>query len=177
MQRANARLVWTGSWYEADVAIDPYGTAEASPALCERIARRLECFRRAGHDLHVRPARYVPLAVKLAVCVEPGHLRGHVVAAVRAVLVGRRGDGGLAFFHPDSLSFGIDIQASDIVAAVQAVEGVESVAIVELRRLGQVAAAIPPNKVDLAPWEIAQLDDDPNYPEHGVLVVQAGGGR
>lgn len=177
VQRANARLVWTGSWYEADVAIDPYGTEEASAALCERIARRLECFRRAGHDLHVRPARYVPLAVKLALCVEPGHLASHVAAAVRAVLVGRRGDGRPAFFHPDALTFGRDIQASDLVAAAHGVEGVQSVLVVELRRLGQAAAGEAPATVDLASWEIAQLDDDPDFPEHGVLTLQAGGGR
>lgn len=177
VQRANARLVWTGSWYEADVAIDPYGTEEASPALCERIARTLECYRRAGHDLHVRPARYVPLAVTLALCVEPGHLASHVAAAVRALLVGRRGDGKPAFFHPDALTFGKDIQASDLVAAAQGIEGVQSVMVVELRRLGAPAAAEPPSKVDLASWEIAQLDDDPNFPEHGVLTLQVGGGR
>ncbi|MDC8016083.1 putative baseplate assembly protein [Tahibacter soli] len=177
VQRANARLVWTGSWYEADVAIDPYGTEEASSALCERIARYLECFRRAGHDLHVRPARYVPLAVTLAICVEPGHLASHVAAAVRAVLVGRRGDGRRAFFHPDALTFGKDIQASDLVAAAHGVEGVQSVMVVELRRLGEPAANEAPSKVDLASWEIAQLDDDPNFPEHGVLALQIGGGR
>ena len=177
VQRANARLVWTGSWYEADVAIDPYGTEEASAALCERIARRLECFRRAGHDLHVRPARYVPLAVKLAICVEPGHLASHVAAAVRAVLVGRRGDGKPAFFHPDALTFGKDIQASDLVAAAHGVEGVQSVMVVELRRLGETARGEAPSKVELAAWEIAQLDDDPNFPEHGVLTLQVGGGR
>lgn len=177
VQRANARLVWTGSWFEADVAIDPYGTEEASPALCERIARYLECFRRAGHDLHVRPARYVPLAVKLHVCVEPGHLTAHVAAAVRAALVGRRGDGRRALFHPDALSFGDDIQAADIVAAVHAIDGVQLVTVLDLRRLDQAPTLEAPSKVDLAAWEIAQLDDDPNFPEHGVLVLQTGGGR
>lgn len=176
VQRADARLVWTGSWYEADVAIDPYGTEEAPPALCDRIERRLECFRRAGHDLHVRPARYVPIAVTLAICVEPGYLRSHVAAAVRAVLVGRHDDGRPAFFHPDSLSFGGDVQASDLVAAAQGVEGVQSVDLIELRRLGGAATDEPPSKVDLAPWEIAQLADDPNFPEHGVLILQTGGG-
>lgn len=177
VQRANTRLVWTGSWYEADVAIDPYGSEQASPALCERITRRLDCFRRAGHDVHVRPARYVPLTLRLALCIEPGHRGSHVAAAVREVLIGRSGDGRVALFHPDALSFGKDIHASDLIAAVQAVEGVQSVRVTELRRQYGVATGDGPTRIDLASWEIAQLGDDPDFPEHGVLTIDAGGGR
>ncbi len=83
LQRAHAHLAWTGSWYEADVAVDPFGTEEAAPELVERIARRLECARRAGHDLAVQPARYVPLSIRLHVCVKPDYL-------------GRTGRGGRA---------------------------------------------------------------------------------
>ena len=178
LQRANARLVWTGSWYEADVAIDPLGTEEASSALCQRVDQKLECFRRAGHDLAVVPARYVPLAITLHVCVKPDYLSAQVAAAVLDVLgSGRRADGKLAFFHPDNLSFGTDIHASDLIAAAQAVEGVQNVELVQLRRLADVAGAVAPDSLDIATWEIAQLDNDPDFPERGALKLQVGGGR
>ncbi|MEO5558140.1 MAG: putative baseplate assembly protein [Dokdonella sp.] len=178
LQRANARLIWTGSWYEADVAIDPLGGEEAGSALCRRVDRRLECFRRAGHDLAVKPARYVPLAITLHVCVKPDYLSAHVAAAVLDVLgSGRRADGKPAFFHPDNLSFGTDVHASDLIAAAQAVEGVQNVELVELRRLADVAGAVAPESLDIATWEIAQLDNDPDFPEHGALKLQIGGGR
>ncbi|MEO5627248.1 MAG: putative baseplate assembly protein [Dokdonella sp.] len=178
LQRANARLTWTGSWYEADVAIDPLGAEESGSALCRRIDRRLECFRRAGHDLAVVPARYVPLAITLHVCVMPDYLSAQVAAAVLDVLVsGRRTDGKLAFFHPDNLSFGTDVYASDLIAAAHAVEGVQNVELIELRRMADVAGAAAPESLDMATWEIAQLDNDPDFPERGVLKLQVGGGR
>jgi hypothetical protein len=179
LQRANARLVWTGSWYEADVAIDPLGREESPRALCRRIDRRLECFRRAGHDLEVLPARYVPLAITLRICVKPDYLRAHVAAAVLDVFgSGTRADGKPALFHPDNLSFGTDVYASDLIGAAQAVEGVQNVEILELRRLDRAApAGDPPDVLDLATWEIAQLDNDPSFPEHGVLTLETGGGR
>lgn len=178
LQRAHARLTWTGSWYEADVAIDPLGTEEAKKNLRRRIDRYLECFRRAGHDLAVVEARYVPLAITLHICVKPDYLRGHVAAAVLDVLgSGLRADGKPAFFHPDNLSFGTDIYASDLIGAAQAVEGVQSVSIVELRRFDQPATPPVPESIDLASWEIGQLDNDPSFPERGVLKLDVGGGR
>jgi len=178
LQRAHARLVWTGSWYEADVAIDPLGSEQVDAKLLRRIDRRLECFRRAGQDLAVCAARYVPLAITLHVCVKPDYLTAPVAAAVLDVLgSGVRADGKPAFFHPDRLSFGTDIYASDLISAAQAVEGVQNVEVVELRRLDRSAPAVVPDVLDLAAAEIAQLDNDPSFPEHGVLKLQIGGGR
>ena len=71
VQLASAALEWTGSWYEADVAIDPFGRETADRNLLDEIDLYLEQFRRMGHDLSVMPARYVPLAVKLQVCALP----------------------------------------------------------------------------------------------------------
>lgn len=179
LQRAHAHLEWTGSWYEADVAVDPLGTEEASPGLVARIAHQLECARRAGHDLIVRPARYVPLAITLHVCVKPDHLAGQIASAVlNALGNGLRADGKPAFFHPDKLSFGTDVYASDLITAAQAVEGVQNVEVTELRRLDRPQLPGPvPDALDLAAWEIARVDGDPSFPEHGVLKLDMGVGR
>ncbi|MBS0583132.1 MAG: putative baseplate assembly protein [Proteobacteria bacterium] len=178
LQRANAQLNWTGSWYEADVAIDPLGSEDASPALRAQIDRQLEAYRRVGHDLAVRPAIYVPLAITLQICVLPDYLRGHVQAALADALGNRRlADGSLGFFHPDRLSFGEDVYASDLIAAAQRVEGVQSVNLLELRRQDEAAADPPPGVLELASSEIAQVDNDPDFPEHGQLKLRMGGGR
>jgi hypothetical protein len=90
----------------------------------------------------------------------------------------RRADGTLGFFHPDNLTFGEGIYLSKLVAAVQAVSGVESVYVTRFERLGEGdqgerdAGLLP-----LGPLEIAQLDNDPNFPEHGKLSLTLGGGR
>ena len=67
---------------------------------------------------------------------------------------------------------------SRIIAAAQDVEGVQSVTVTEFRRL-----FAPPNReidngiLPLASHEIAQLDNDPSYPERGQLQITVRGGR
>ena len=179
LQRAAAALVWTGSWYEAEVAIDPIGGETAVPALLCKITRYLRQFRRIGHDLRVLPAHYVPLDLKLEVCALPGYLRAHVRAALRDAFSDRWLPGGArGFFHPDNLTFGEGIFLSKIIATAQAVAGVECVQVTRFHRLfespnRELENGVLPLQVD----EIAQLDKDPTYPEHGKLEIQVNGGR
>ena len=107
VQRAAARLRWTGSWYEVLVAIDPFGCEEADPELLDAIAKRLHRYRRMGHDLVVKSARRVPLDIEMSVCVLPNYLRGHIKAALLDLFSNRTlPDGRKGFFHPDNLTFG-----------------------------------------------------------------------
>jgi hypothetical protein len=179
VQNASAELVWTGSWYEADVAIDPLGTETLSGALLKQIRWSLEDYRRMGHDLEVTPARYVPIDLELLVCVLPDYQRAHVVKALLDLFSNRRLPGGkLGFFHPDNLTFGEPICVSKIVAAAQAVVGVECVTVTALHRLFEAPNhELSDGELPLAVDEIAQLDNDPNFPEHGVLKITARGGR
>jgi len=188
LQGAKATLRWTGSWYEMLVAIDPEGTEDASPALVEEIADYLEPYRRIGYDLMVSPAEYVPLDLGLTVCVLPNYLRAHVEAALLDVFSNRvLPDGMLGFFHPDNLTFGEGIDVSKIVAAAMAVAGVQNAVVTELERfeasepapsVDQPGEELPPGGVlSLGPFEIAQLDNDPNFPENGRLTLDMRGGR
>jgi hypothetical protein len=179
LQRAAARLVWTGSWYEADVALDPLGGAHAAPELLREVERGLRRYRRMGHDLHARAACYVPLFIRLQLCVLPGHSRAQVLAALlRRLGSGIYQNGERGFFHPDELSFGQAVYASRIAAAAQAVPGVECVTVRELRRFGESGAGeLDAGLLTLAAHEIARLDNDPNHPERGRLLVDVGGGR
>ena len=179
VQRAARRaLVWTGSWYEADVAIDPLGSETPSENLLRQMECWLECYRRIGHDLAVLPARYVPLDLQLVVCALPRYQRAHVKTALLDVFSNRVLPGGkLGFFHPDNLTFGEGIYLSQIVAAAQKVPGVECARVVRFQRLfeapnGEIENGVLPLKTS----EIAQLDNDPNYPEHGQLQIQVLGG-
>ena len=179
IQRAAAVLAWTGSWYEADVAIDPTGSENAAPDWLEQIEGVLQRYRRMGHDLEVEQARYVPIDLELTVCVLPHFLRGHVKAALLGVFGNRvLPGGGRGFFHPDNLTFGEGLNLSRIVAAAQAVDGVASVRVTKLHRLFE-----PPNRelengvLPLGPFEVAQLDNDPSFPERGKLTLVMQGGR
>lgn len=171
LQGAQATLAWTGSWYEADVAIDPWERTDPVPFA--QVLATLQRVRRIGHDLRVQRARYVPIALELRVCVQPGYDPGHVKAAVLARLTGR--PGGL--FNADELTFGQSVPLSRIVAAVMALAGVTNVHVLAFQRQGH-----PPNHeiengvLPLAPHEIAELANDPNHPERGVLKLDMKGG-
>jgi hypothetical protein len=179
VQRAAASLRWTGSWYAAQVAIDPLGSETASEGLLHRIERDLHRYRRMGHDLEVRQAVYVPLEIELQVCVLPHYLRGHIEAALLDVFSSRRlRDGQFGFFHPDNLTFGEGIYLSKLVAAAQAVPGVESAQVTVLQRLGEGDhGELDEGILRLSPLEVAQLDNDPSFPERGTLKLKIGGGR
>jgi predicted phage baseplate assembly protein len=179
VQRATASLRWAGSWYEMETAIDPRGTAEAEAQLFTEIEGSLYRYRRIGHDLMVKSAHYVPLDVALSVYVRPHYLRGHVKAALSDVFSNRvlpNGQRGL--FHPDNLSFGEAIYLSRLVAAAQAVEGVESVRVLKLQRLFEGASGeLEKGLLPLKPLEVARLDNDPSFPENGRLTLDVRGGR
>jgi predicted phage baseplate assembly protein len=179
VQRAGAELRWTGSWHEARVAIDPRGPEEADPLLLREIERHLRPYQRIGHDVRVVQARYVPLSIVFTICIRPHFLRGHVEAALRdAFAAGPRANGAPGFFHPDKLTFGSGIYLSQLVAAAQAIEGVESVQVTTLQRLFEAPNHEIENGVlPLGGLEVAQLDNDLRAPDRGQLKFNLKGGR
>jgi predicted phage baseplate assembly protein len=179
VQGAAAELRWNGSWYEARVAIDPLGRAEADEVLLQDVRRFLYHFRHIGHDLAVRPARYVAIDLALEVCVVPGFVRGHVEAALRRSLGARcLPDGSRGFFHPDELTFGVGVATSRLVAVAQAVPGVRSVVVRRLERLFEgPAGEIEQGLLSIGALEIARLDGDPSFPENGRIAFDMRGGR
>lgn len=188
LQRASGAMRWTGSWYTALVAVDPIGTETADAELIDEMTSYLEPFRRVGQDLLVSPAVYVPLQLAVTVCVLPTFLQGHVEAAVANALSNRvLPDGTLGFFHPDNLTFGGAVYVSAVLATVQVVTGVQNVIVTVLERYdvsepsagaGIPGGQLPPDgSLSLGPFEIAQLDNDPNFPENGVLILDVRGGR
>jgi baseplate J-like protein len=179
VQQGAATLTWTGSWYEAEVSVDPFRSQEADAQLLEAVERRLYSYRRIGHDLTVSSAQYVPLDIALKVCVKPGYLTGHVKAALLNVFSNRvLPDGKLGFFHPDNLMFGGGIYLSKLVAAAQAVTGVESVEVTTLQRLYEGdQKELEAGVLQLGSLEVARLDNDPSFPERGHFTLELGGGR
>jgi len=179
LQQAACALRWTGGWYEALVTVDPKGTEDTQWKLDRAIARYLYPFRRMGHDLAVKPARYVPLDIEMVICVLPDYLRGHVEAALLDAFSNRvLPDGTLGFFHPDNLTFGQSIYLSQLVATAQRITGVESVTVTTFERLyegpnGEISNGV----LLLGPFEIARVDNDPSFPENGRIAFDMRGGR
>jgi predicted phage baseplate assembly protein len=179
VQRAGAQLRWTGSWYEAQVAIDALGTETAPRWLLDDELHLLHRYRRIGHDVRVLTGVTVPVELALCVQVEPDYIAGHVRSAVLQLLgAGVLPDGTRGMFHPDNLTFGTPVRVSVIVAAVAAVPGVTGAAVTVLKRqFGPDEGAVAAGVLTFAPDEIPQLDNDPARPDHGLLRLTIGGGR
>lgn len=178
VQRAAARLRWTGSWYTMFVSIDRKGGAPLDNEFRAQMLAHLDRYRLAGYDLDLRDPAFVPLDIELGICVPPGY----IAAAVKQSLLLRLSNGLDAqaqptFFHPDHFSFGTGLALSALVEAVQAVTGVASVDVIRFQRWGRT-----PNKerdeglIPAAPLEVLRLDNDPNFPENGRLTLRMRGG-
>jgi hypothetical protein len=179
VQRATGRMRWTGSWYTAFVTVDRVGGAEVDPAHRREVAGFLDRYRMAGVDVDVSRPVPVPLEIELQVCASPDRFSTDVERDVLDVLSsGTLPDGRRGLFHPDRLTFGTRVHLSRVYAAVLAVPGVSTVRATKFRRYGgadrgELAAGV----LRVHDLEIAQLANDPDVPERGLLTVSVAGGR
>jgi hypothetical protein len=179
VQRTAATLRWTGSWHTVFMTVDPFRGRELDQPLEDELAASVERYRMAGHDLEFDPPRYVPLEVELFVCVAPEYFRSDVKARVLETLSNRDlPDGRRGLFHPDNFTFDQTIYLSPILAAVHDVAGVSSATFVKFQRQGaDTRRYIDDGKLKLGRLEVARLDNDPNFPDRGVLRIRLGGGK
>jgi hypothetical protein len=185
---AKATFRWTGSWHTVFVALHPVDASDlvtlpgGRTRLADRFAVRalaaLTRVRLAGYDMELDTAIYVPIELKIQVCVARGHFRGAVLQAVAEALSHRRfADGRTGFFHPEKMRFGEPVRLSRIIATVQAIPGVSSLEVTGLRRYWLLPnGELERGLLELGPFEIARLDNDPNLPENGVFELSAIGG-
>ncbi len=179
VQRAAASFRWTGSWHTVFLTVDRKGGGEVDAQYEQGIREHVERYRMAGYDLEVDGPRYVPLQVAMTVCVKPDYFRADVRAALMRVFSrGWLADGSRALFHPDNFTFGQPVYLSTLYQAAQAVQGVASVVIDSFQRLRfPDPKPLDDGVLNLDRLEIARLDNDPNFPERGVLKLSVGGGK
>jgi len=180
VQRAAATLRWSGSWHTVFLTIDRRSSRLVDAAFENELRVFLERYRLAGHDLEIDGPRFVPLELALRVCISSNYFRSDVIAALKAVFDNRlHSDGTRGFFHAENFSFGQPVLLSRIYAAAQQVAGVRHVEVTILRRQGATTDALVPESdvFEVGRIEIAQLENDSNFPDRGVLRFEALGGR
>ncbi len=180
VQRAAATLRWTGSWHTVFLSVDRRGGRAVDQSLENELREFLRRYRLAGQDLEIAGPRFVPLELKMQVCVADGYFRSHVISALQRTFDSRmHADGSRWFFHPDNLSFGQSVALSRISAAARRVAGVRHTTITMLRRLGATGGdSVPTSDVfTVGRLEIVQLENNPNFPDRGTLSFEALGGR
>jgi hypothetical protein len=178
VQRAAATMRWTGSWYTVFNTVDPIAGADASKLKAD-LAPFVDRYRMAGHDLEFNDPHYVSLEIELHVCVKDDYFRSDVRQSLM-LLFGTSvlPDGRRALFHPDNFTFGQSVFLSPLYAAAHQVPGVASVEVTKFQRQGTDDPSYLINgELPLGRLEIARLDNDPNFPEHGVLRLDIHGGR
>lgn len=174
IDKAVATLRWTGSWYTVFIAAEPKCGGNLAPAVRKSLTRFVNRYRLAGQDLQLESPRYVALNIKLTVCVDPEYFQ----ANVRKALLQALGSGPGGLFAPDTFRFGQTAYLSPIYAAARKVAGVTSVAATVFSPQGVNNSTYLANgAIPLGPFQIARMDDDPSYPNHGQLTLVMQGGK
>lgn len=177
VSRAAAAYAWTGSWRTVRVTVDPTGSTELDDALRGGVSAHLEAVRLIGEDLEIRAPDFIPLEVTVVACVHPDYwvedVRWEVLEALSS---GWTQEGAMGFFHPDRWTFGQELRASQVIGVVQAVQGIDHVDAVRMRRWRDAATPVT-EIVQLRPNEIILVRNDPDRMEDGALVLELNGGR
>lgn len=180
VDQAVANLRWTGSWYTVFIAVEPQGAGQLTPTLRKTLKQYVEQFHLAGQDLELDSPQYVPLEIELQICVDPSYFMADVQQSLMQVLgSGTSPNGVKGLFYPDNFTFGQTVYLSPIYAAVRSVAGVVTVQASTFQPQG-----LPPTtqylnvgEIKLGPLQIAQLANDPSYPNHGQLTLVLEGGK
>jgi hypothetical protein len=177
--QAVASLRWTGSWYTVFVAVEPKGGGNLTPTLQQSLKATEEVFRLAGQDLELDSPQYVPLEIELEICVDPAYFRADVQQALLKVLGSQvlpNGEKGL--FYPGNFTFGQTVYLSPVYAAARSVAGVVGVRATVFQPQGVNANPyLSAGEIKLGPLQVARLDNDPNFPNHGQLTLVMEGGK
>ncbi|WP_372740543.1 putative baseplate assembly protein [Neptunomonas sp.] len=180
VQRAAASLRWTGSWHTVFTTVDRDGGKPVKEdGFDKSVIDHLDRYRMAGHDLKVNEPQHVSLEIDMLVCVNAHYFRSDVRRGLLDIFSSAvRTDGSPGLFHPDNFSFGQTVYLSPLYAAARHVAGVDSVQITRFQRQNQEdLKPLADGFMTLGRFEIARLDNNPNFPEHGVLRLELHGGK
>ncbi len=114
------------------------------------------------------------IVLSISVRIAGDYFRSEIQDAVREALV----DQSDGFFAPGHLQFGEDLVASDLIEVLMALDGVESVCINRMKRIGSIYSdQSGSGRIVLEGHEVAVLEDDTTLPERGSLRIVLHGGK
>ena len=133
----------------------------------------------AGYDLEITDPVFVPLDIQMHVCAAAGYAPSTVLSGLLDAFSSKvLPDGTKGFFYPDNFTFGQTVFLSTIYETATSVPGVSSVVVDVFQRYGRVSQGeLATGEITMAPSEVARLDNDPNFPENGILVITVDGGN
>lgn len=177
VSRAAAAYAWTGSWRTVRVTIDPVGTRVLQPAVVAKVAGHLNAVRLIGEDLEIRAPQFVPLEIHLRLCAMPEFWREDLRSVLEQEFSdGWTPDGRKGFFYPDLWTFGQSLKPSQIIGRALAIEGVEHIISLTLKRWN-VPVSTPLTEIAVTSNEIIQVLNDRDHMERGFIDFDIQGGR
>ena len=180
VDQAVATLRWTGSWYTVFIAVEPQGAGSLSATLKKALRQNVERYHLAGQDLELDSPQYVPLQIELEICVDPDYFESDVQQSLQQILgSGIDSSGRKGLFFPDNFTFGQTVYLSPIYAAARSVAGVVAVTanIFQPQGIPATSQFLDAGEIKLGALQIAQLANDPSYPNHGQLTLVLEGGK
>jgi hypothetical protein len=144
-----------------------------SPTFRSILSGFIDAYRMAGQAVTLVDAMPVGIAIVASVTVQPTFYQSEIRLAAADVL-GSAPDG---FFQPGRLHLGEDVFASDVVARLMDIDGVETVHLVRFKRVGNDNPdCSDAGRIPLRGREIAICYNDPARPERGYVSLVLRGG-
>ncbi len=152
----------------------PVPVWERDPTIRTVIRPYLDLYRMTGQEVILHDAVPVGITIIVSIVVQANYFRSEVAAAAGEAL--GKGPGG--FFEPGRLRFGEDLFASDLVAALMRLDGVENVCLIRFKRTGsQFPDQSDSGRIVLEGLELAVCDSDRGRMERGYLAIKTHGGH
>ncbi|HHL31579.1 MAG TPA: hypothetical protein ENJ41_03265 [Oceanospirillales bacterium] len=130
--------------------------------------------RMIGQEVILQDVELVGIVLSISIRIAGDFFRSQIEDAVRFVLLNPV-DG---FFSASQLQFGEDVVASNIIETIMAVDGVQSLCINRLKRIGAIYAdQSGSGRIILQGREVAVLEDNNLSPERGSLTIKLHGGK
>jgi uncharacterized phage protein gp47/JayE len=179
VQQAGTTFRWTGSWMTAFTAANPTATETPTVDEVESLSDLLNRRRLAGYESYVLAPQYISVDLQITVAAAPISFASDVAAAVLAQLQpGALTGGSVGFFDHSRWRFGIGLDPSALLAAIQGAAGVVGVLAIQYRERGVQPAWAPLAAPIAVPADrILRVDNDPSRPEAGSLSVWVEGGK
>jgi len=130
--------------------------------------------RMVGQEVVLQDTLLVGIVLSVSIRITGDYYQSEIRDAVHEAVAGQQ-DG---FFAPGYLKFGEDVVASDLIEVMMSLDGVGSVCINRMKRIGSIYAdQSGSGRISLEGYEVAVLEDDSGHPERGSLKIILHGGK
>ena len=158
-------------YQQQEIKAIPVVEGKTSRYLLQDIIKRQ---RMIGQEVVLLNATLVGVALSISVRIAGDYYRSEIDDAIRSVVV----DQSDGFFAPGYLQFGEDVVASDIIESLMILDGMESICINRMKRIGSIYAdQSGSGRIVLEGHEVAVLENNVRLPERGSLEVILHGGK